>query len=1529
MNRTAIIHALIGGAVIATAASLAGPLFAGTVLREAEFDAATGPPEISVTAPRSGHVTVRYLNPDSGPGGMLHCDLFGEDGTHLFSAEVFNALGTGGVCLGASDYAVGVSERVFKFPVSGGARVVLGGYNPSPRGPTGRDRLVIAYSPTPILRPVTAPDLHISSGPLEENSVSAELSVPAEAFALLNATALGSGGGGFGVSQDGSSIGCLQLHLGRVGSPFLMAVSSGTHLIRITHEDPYFPDNSGTRSADLYLVSVPPDTCGNGTVDTGEECDDGNTDDTDGCTLACTVCGNGVTAGYEECDDGNLLDGDCCSSTCQRPTAILAGPIVNPANNHRYYLLEFAPWSTAESAAVCLGGHLVTVNNESEENWIWSQFSNFGNVDRHLWIGLSDAASEGRFVWVSGEASPYTHWSPGEPNDCGDGEDYVHISPDSGLWNDILESGYGGCGGDFRPNGVVEVTDCGNGALDAGEECDDGNTNASDGCTNACSVCGNGIRALIEACDDGNLVSGDGCDANCTLSACGNGIRSPAEPCDDGNTNPCDGCSPTCQIEPVGYRCGDGVLSTDCGEACDDGNTSDADACRANCTLNVCGDGVRNPAAEACDDGNTTSGDGCDANCTPTACGNGIKTAGEQCDDGNIDPCDGCTATCQRGESCGDGHLDPLCGEQCDDGNRYPFDGCTGACTICGNGVATAPEECDDGNANPNDGCTTGCTICGNEVVTPPEGCDDGNLVHGDGCDADCLGPGCGNNRIDGDEECDDGGICIGGANAGTFCTAHRQCPDGECTTFGGDDCAVNCTTERSVPVTLKPGVEHDRNLQAGTSGALVESEVIQRIPMPFSGAHMILRVGGSRPSSGDPAIPLAVRPGDLSIAPIPVGSYACLCIHGMEDPELGEGLAGAGSVTCSGTRSGVNLTTTVDHHTNDTDPQCTEGTVERAGRCEYAACVDGSYPGRACRADADCGGAHEGVCNGPEEMTAAGSGPAGSARLDLRLLTRQFYNCETETDSKICVESANSGAWCDGDGTCPGGHCVSAKGGDGVPCTSDDPVPGGQLFYYFVGFLPLDFRVALTTASATTEIADVDDIYSGRLTSTVTGRPLSCAALDQDSVVGTLVGNTPWLDLPGLHDTITTIVLAANQCGNGALDPGEVCDDGGESATCDDDCTLAACGDGTVNRTAGEECDDANSDDHDACRNDCKANVCGDGIIRTGSEQCDDGNQTDGDGCDSNCTPTACGNGVVTAGEQCDDGNTTWEDGCSGACGNEFCGDGVRQAGLNEQCDDGNAFSGDGCDVNCTWTQCGNGILTTGEECDDGNSDSEDGCSAACRNEFCGDGVRQAGLGEACDDGNSVNGDGCDVNCTMSFCGNGVVGPPEECDDGNVSGNDCCSATCRAVAAGTTCADWDVCDGPGTCNAQGECIPETGTPLDCDDGNPETLDYCDPVDGCHHLRPGLCVGDCNGGRTVTVDELVIMVNIALGLASVESCGDGDADGDGAITIDEIVAAVRDALEGCAYPATPTPRPWPTATNTPPAPTVTPQVGSR
>ena len=64
---------------------------------------------------------------------------------------------------------------------------------------------------------------------------------------------------------------------------------------------------------------------------------------------------------------------------------------------------------------------------------------------------------------------------------------------------------------------------------------------------------------------------------------------------------------------------------------------------------------------------------------------------------------------------------------------------------------------------------------------------------------------------------------------------------------------------------------------------------------------------------------------------------------------------------------------------------------------------------------------------------------------------------------------------------------------------------------------------------------------------------------------------------------------------------------------------------------------------------------------------------------------------------------------------------------------------------------------------------------------------------------------------------------------------------------------------------------------------------------------PGLpCAGDCNGDGDVTVDEIITLLNIALGTRPVGDCLAGDLGGDGTITVDEIVTAVNRALAGCS-----------------------------
>lgn len=105
-------------------------------------------------------------------------------------------------------------------------------------------------------------------------------------------------------------------------------------------------------------------------------------------------------------------------------------------------------------------------------------------------------------------------------------------------------------------------------------------------------TCGNGVLEAGEACDDGNPTSGDGCDANCTASACGNGIVAGAETCDDGNTDAGDCCDAGCLLESDGAPC-------TAGDQCITGTTCSAGTCGGGAPV-ACGTCERCDAEAGC-----------------------------------------------------------------------------------------------------------------------------------------------------------------------------------------------------------------------------------------------------------------------------------------------------------------------------------------------------------------------------------------------------------------------------------------------------------------------------------------------------------------------------------------------------------------------------------------------------------------------------------------------------------------------------------------------------------------------------------------------------------------------------------------------------------------------------------------------------------------------------------------------------------------------------------------------------------------
>ncbi len=190
------------------------------------------------------------------------------------------------------------------------------------------------------------------------------------------------------------------------------------------------------------------------------------------------------------------------------------------------------------------------------------------------------------------------------------------------VWRDTHE----GPGGTPVVDVVLrQIRRCGNGNVDPGEQCDDGNGAAGDCCSATCQFEPEG-----QACDDGRV---------CTLaSTCSQGACLPGAPrdCSDGNACTADRCD-----EPAGMCMNDASLLT--GASCDDGNA---------CTQqDACGGGACQGAPVVCDDGNACTVESCDpaAGCRVTDADGAACDDGDQCTTG-----DACAqAACAGDRVCG------------------------------------------------------------------------------------------------------------------------------------------------------------------------------------------------------------------------------------------------------------------------------------------------------------------------------------------------------------------------------------------------------------------------------------------------------------------------------------------------------------------------------------------------------------------------------------------------------------------------------------------------------------------------------------------------------------------------------------------------------------------------------------------------------------------------------------------------------------------------------------------------------------
>jgi fibro-slime domain-containing protein len=239
-------------------------------------------------------------------------------------------------------------------------------------------------------------------------------------------------------------------------------------------------------------VTIDKTKCGNGQLDPGETCDDGNTVSGDGCNSFCQAeadflcatpgqpctnlrqCGNGKLTTDEQCDDGNTVGGDGCAADCKS---------VDPGYECRVPGKPCTP--------KCGDGQIIGKETCDDGNTV-----------------SGDGCSSTCQI-EPGATCP----TPGQPCTkavCGNGVVETGESCDCGTDPAKLPTGCTGPNGLFNGDGSGCSSTCTKEPVCRGD--------TGSGTTHACTTsCGNGNIETGEECDDGNLVDGDGCSSKCKL----------------------------------------------------------------------------------------------------------------------------------------------------------------------------------------------------------------------------------------------------------------------------------------------------------------------------------------------------------------------------------------------------------------------------------------------------------------------------------------------------------------------------------------------------------------------------------------------------------------------------------------------------------------------------------------------------------------------------------------------------------------------------------------------------------------------------------------------------------------------------------------------------------------------------------------------------------------------------------------------------------------------------------------------------
>ena len=153
----------------------------------------------------------------------------------------------------------------------------------------------------------------------------------------------------------------------------------------------------------------------------------------------CIIMANNLTKVY----DSNVYDEDNASENNNIETTF---------NGNSYQIFDISmTWTKAESYCENLGGHLVSITTQEEQDYITKLLNSHANTQNCYWIGLY--GSNNNWQWVDGGTAEYYNWAPNEPNNQDSKESYVHLFgnvwtggngiKEIGQWNDASNDGAG------------------------------------------------------------------------------------------------------------------------------------------------------------------------------------------------------------------------------------------------------------------------------------------------------------------------------------------------------------------------------------------------------------------------------------------------------------------------------------------------------------------------------------------------------------------------------------------------------------------------------------------------------------------------------------------------------------------------------------------------------------------------------------------------------------------------------------------------------------------------------------------------------------------------------------------------------------------------------------------------------------------------------------------------------------------------------------------------------------------------------